>query len=71
MNQWDDLRLFLAVAKSGTLTAAAAELGSNAATLHRRLKSFEESFELSLFEKAPGDIGSLVQVNNCFHTLKK
>ena len=53
MNQWDDLRLFLAVAKSGTLTAAAAELGSNVATLHRRLKSFEESFELSLFEKGP------------------
>ncbi|MDG2199473.1 MAG: LysR family transcriptional regulator [SAR324 cluster bacterium] len=53
MNQWDDLKLFLAVAKLGTLTAAAAELGSNVATLHRRLKSFEESFELSLFEKGP------------------
>jgi DNA-binding transcriptional LysR family regulator len=53
MNQWDDLKLFLAVAKKGTLTAAADELGSNVATLHRRLKSFEESFELSLFEKGP------------------
>ena len=53
MNQWDDLKLFLAVAKKGTLTAAADELGSNVATLHRRLKSFEESFEISLFEKGP------------------
>ena len=53
MKQWDDLRLFLAVAKSGTLTAAADELNLNVATLHRRLKSFEEGFELSLFEKGP------------------
>jgi len=53
MKQWDDLRLFLAVAKSGTLTAAADELNLNVATLHRRLKSFEGGFELSLFEKGP------------------
>ncbi|MEK9703778.1 MAG: LysR family transcriptional regulator [Deltaproteobacteria bacterium] len=53
MKQWDDLRLFLAVAKSGTLTAAADELNLNVATLHRRLKSFEEGFKLSLFEKGP------------------
>jgi DNA-binding transcriptional LysR family regulator len=53
MNQWDDLKLFLAVAKSGTLTAAADELNLNLSTLHRRLRSFEEEFELSLFEKGP------------------
>jgi DNA-binding transcriptional LysR family regulator len=53
MKQWDDLRLFLAVAKTGTLTAAADELELNIATLHRRLKSFEEGFEISLFEKGP------------------
>jgi hypothetical protein len=29
MKQWDDLKLFLAVAKSGTLTAAADELNLN------------------------------------------
>ena len=53
MKQWDDLRLFLAVAKNGTLTGAADELESNVATLHRRLKSFEEGFGISLFEKGP------------------
>ena len=53
MKQWDDLRLFLAVAKNGTLTGAADELELNVATLHRRLKSFEEGFGISLFEKGP------------------
>ena len=53
MKQWDDLRLFLAVAKTGTLTGAADELELNVATLHRRLKSFEEGFGISLFEKGP------------------
>ena len=53
MKQWDDLRLFLAVAKNGTLTGAADELELNVATLHRRLKSFEEDFGISLFEKGP------------------
>ena len=53
MKQWDDLRLFLAVAKTGTLTGAADELELNVATLHRRLKSFEKGFGISLFEKGP------------------
>ena len=53
MKQWDDLRLFLAVAKNGTLTGAADELELNVATLHRRLKAFEEGFGVSLFEKGP------------------
>ena len=53
MHQWDDLRLFLTVAKSGTLTAAAGELGLNVSTLHRRLKSFESGFQVALFEKGP------------------
>ena len=37
MRPWDHLRLFLAVARRGTLTAAARELGVNASTLHRHL----------------------------------
>ena len=53
MKQWDDLRLFLAVAKNGTLTGAADKLELNVATLHRRLKSFEEGFGVYMFEKGP------------------
>ncbi|MEZ4299678.1 MAG: LysR family transcriptional regulator [Polyangiaceae bacterium] len=53
MSRWDDLRLFLVVARSGTLSAAADELGLNASTLHRRLGAFEAEMGSTLFEKGP------------------
>lgn len=53
MERWDDLRHFLAVAREGTLTAAAEELGLNASTLHRRLAAFEEQLGAALFDKGP------------------
>jgi DNA-binding transcriptional LysR family regulator len=53
MQGWDDLRLFLAVARAGTLTAAAAELGVNPSTVHRRLAAFEAATGSELFEKGP------------------
>ena len=39
--RWDDLRLFLLLARSGTLTAAAEALGVHASTTHRRLSALE------------------------------
>lgn len=51
--KWDDLRIFLAVARKGTLSAAAHELGINASTAHRRISALEKSLETTLFEKAP------------------
>lgn len=53
MDRWDDLRLFLAVARRGTLTSAAEELGLNASTLHRRLAALEQQVGAALFEKGP------------------
>ncbi|MFN3199496.1 MAG: LysR family transcriptional regulator [Bradymonadia bacterium] len=53
MDRWDDLRLFLAVARAGTLTGAAAELAVSVSTLHRRLAAFEEAVGSSLFTKDP------------------
>ena len=53
MNGWDDLRLFLAVARAGTLTSAASKLGVSVSTLHRRLGSYEAKISSKLFEKGP------------------
>ncbi len=53
MDHWDDLRLFLAVARAGTLTAAGAEVGLNASTVQRRLRAFEAGLDTLLFEKGP------------------
>lgn len=49
--RWDDLRTFLAVARGGTLAAAADVLGVNASTVHRRVAALEEALPGVLFER--------------------
>lgn len=48
---WDDLRLFLAVAKAGGLAGAASKTGVSAATLGRRVSALEKSLNLRLVER--------------------
>lgn len=49
MDNWDDLRLFLAVARTGSLSGAARRLGSSQPTLGRRIAALEDRLGLSLF----------------------
>lgn len=46
---WDDTRTFLAVARHGTLSGAAAELHLGIATLSRRIERLEQALQLPLF----------------------
>ncbi|ABD55438.1 LysR family transcriptional regulator [Jannaschia sp. CCS1] len=46
---WDDLALFSAVARHGSLTAAATQTDSSAATLSRRMKALEAAMDRPLF----------------------
>lgn len=46
---WDDTRAFLAVARHGTLSGAAAELHLGIATLSRRIERLEKALKLPLF----------------------
>lgn len=46
---WDDLALFSAVARHGSLTAAAEHAGSSPATLSRRMKALEQTLARPLF----------------------
>ncbi|WCN07501.1 LysR family transcriptional regulator [Marinomonas mediterranea] len=46
---WDDARLFLALARQGTLTAAASELELGIATLSRRIERLESALNTPLF----------------------
>jgi DNA-binding transcriptional LysR family regulator len=48
---WDDARIFLAVARSGTLSRAADELQMGIATLSRRLDRLEEALDVPLFSR--------------------
>ncbi|WP_372053511.1 LysR family transcriptional regulator [Tistrella mobilis] len=50
---WDDLRLVLAVAEQGTVTAAAAALRISHPTLSRRLRQIEAGLGVRLFDRTP------------------
>lgn len=52
-NHWDDLRLFLAVARAETLSGASALVRLDAATLGRRIARLEKQLGLGLFVKSP------------------
>jgi DNA-binding transcriptional LysR family regulator len=50
---WDDLRIFLAVTREGSLSAAARNLKVTQPTVGRRLKAFEEGLGTGLFDRLP------------------
>lgn len=50
---WDDLRVFLAVARTGSLSGAAKALGVNHSTVFRRINAFENALGVRLFERLP------------------
>jgi DNA-binding transcriptional LysR family regulator len=50
---WSDLRSFLAVARSGRLTVAAARLRLDHSTLSRRLAGLEQDLKAKLFDRSP------------------
>jgi DNA-binding transcriptional LysR family regulator len=53
MIDWDDVRYFLAVAREGSVRAAAERLGVNHSTVLRRIAQLEERLGVRLFEKLP------------------
>ncbi|WP_246236097.1 LysR family transcriptional regulator [Acerihabitans arboris] len=53
MMNWDNTRYLLAVARTGSLRAAAASLGVDQATVARRLRTLEQELNASLFRRSP------------------
>lgn len=56
LEDWNDLRLILAIMRNGSLTGAAKDLGVNHSTAFRRLGALEERIGVRLFERMPGGI---------------
>jgi DNA-binding transcriptional LysR family regulator len=50
---WDDLRVFLTLAREGTLTTAAKALGVSHPTVARRVQALEKDIGARLFERLP------------------
>jgi len=62
---WDDIRIFLAVARAGSLGGAARAVGQTQPTIGRRLKAFESRLGIALFQRSSAgflltDEGALV-----------
>src|SRR6516162_6949518 len=51
--QWDDARFFLAVARTGSLSAAARALGVGHVTVGRRIALFEKHLGVTLLNRTP------------------
>lgn len=51
MEHWDDIRHFLAVVRTGTLQAAASELGVDPSTVFRRLRALESYLGAQVFDR--------------------
>lgn len=49
--EWSDLRIFLAIARAGTLGGAARRIGQTQPTMGRRLRALEEALGQSLFQR--------------------
>jgi DNA-binding transcriptional LysR family regulator len=54
---WDDLRYFLAVARTGTLSAAAKQLGTEHTTVARHIHALEGELSSRLFHKSNSGYG--------------
>ena len=51
---WDDLRVFLAVARTGSISGAAKQLDIQHSTVSRRMRQFEDKLGARLIERKKG-----------------
>jgi DNA-binding transcriptional LysR family regulator len=63
---WDDIRVFLAVAEAGSLSAAAQALGLSQPTAGRRLKALETDLGLRLVER----ISNRIELTEAGHRIR-
>lgn len=56
MDDWNDLKLVLAIARRGSLTGGAKALGINHSTAYRQLNALEQKVGVRLFERLQGGV---------------
>ncbi|MES2640634.1 MAG: LysR family transcriptional regulator [Myxococcota bacterium] len=56
MPDWEDLRVFLAVARTGSLSAAGRSLGVDQSTVSRRVAALEATLGARLIDRVPGGV---------------
>lgn len=53
---WDDIRIFLLVARAGAISRAARQMGMDHSTVSRRITQFEYTLGASVFERTPSGL---------------
>lgn len=71
MLDWENLRYFLALAQTGSLGAAARELGVNHATVGRRVAALELALNAQLLERLPRRITLTTAGRHIFDLIKQ
>lgn len=56
LSDWGDLQTLLAIANSGSLSAAARQLGTSQSTISRRLQAIERKLDRQIFVRAAGGV---------------
>src|SRR3546814_7770945 len=68
---WDNLRVFLALAEEGSLTAAARRLRVSHPTVARRIKALEDELGTRLFDRLPDRYQPTEQALALLHDVKE
>ena len=69
MMDWDDVRYFLAVAREGSVRAAAERLKVNHSTALRRISHLEDRLGVQMFERLPSGYSITAAGEEAMHTL--
>ncbi len=63
---WDDMRVFLALAREGTVSGAGRALGVKHTTVARRIRAFEERLGTRLFDRLSDGYAMTQAAENMF-----
>ena len=70
ISDWDNLRVFLALAEEGSLSAAAKRLNVSHPTIARRIKALEQDLGTRLFDRLPDRFQPTEQALALLHDVK-
>lgn len=71
MENWDDYRIFLAVARAASVRRAASELGVSHSTVLRRITNLEQALGARLFDRMPTGYFTTEAGDDLFSTVEK
>ncbi|PSU33612.1 LysR family transcriptional regulator [Photobacterium lutimaris] len=69
--EWDSIRIFLAVAEEGSMSAAGQKLGMSQPTISRHISALEEKVGFNLFDRSTQGLGMTLEGNELLSAAKE